>query len=181
MSTPSANLSVWVGENVACIRVVGRANFTSSVDFKKVVGNLKEKGCRRFVLELEECPLMDSTFLGVLAGLGVRLGHPPEGDSKPRIELLHPNDRIRDLLENLGISHLFQVINESDNPCPANPAPAPSEAQEDPSPSQKEISRTCLEAHQTLMEVNPDNVPKFKDVADFLAEDLKRLEEKNGS
>jgi hypothetical protein len=27
------------------------------------------------------------------------------------------------------------------------------------------------------MEINPDNVPKFKDVARFLAEDLKKMEE----
>ena len=42
--------------------------------------------------------------------------------------------------------------------------------------SRAEISRTCLEAHQTLMGLNPANVAKFKDVAQFLAEDVKRLE-----
>ena len=53
----------------------------------------------------------------------------------------------------------------------------------DPSPAngdRKEISRTCLEAHQTLMDINPANVPKFKEVAQFLAEDLKKMEEKPG-
>jgi hypothetical protein len=33
-----------------------------------------------------------------------------------------------------------------------------------------------LEAHQTLMAVNPENVIRFKDVTLFLAEDLKSLE-----
>ena len=37
------------------------------------------------------------------------------------------------------------------------------------------MSRTCLDAHQTLMEINPANIPKFKDVAQFLADDLKNL------
>jgi hypothetical protein len=41
-----------------------------------------------------------------------------------------------------------------------------------------QLSRTCLEAHQTLMNINPGNVPKFKEIARFLAEDLKKLEEK---
>ena len=48
-----------------------------------------------------------------------------------------------------------------------------------PSPhpiSKKEMSRNSLEAHRTLMDLNPANIPKFKDVAQFLAEDLKRLE-----
>ncbi len=40
----------------------------------------------------------------------------------------------------------------------------------------KEISRTCLEAHEALMRINPNNIPKFKEVAQFLAEDLKKME-----
>ena len=43
-------------------------------------------------------------------------------------------------------------------------------------PGKVESTRTCLEAHQTLMNVNPANIPKFKDVTKFMAEDLKRLE-----
>jgi hypothetical protein len=43
------------------------------------------------------------------------------------------------------------------------------------SPTREEVQRTCLEAHQLLMEINPANVAKFKDVAAFLAEDLKKL------
>jgi hypothetical protein len=33
-----------------------------------------------------------------------------------------------------------------------------------------------LEAHKTLMGIKPENEQKFKDVAQFLADDLKRLE-----
>ena len=39
-----------------------------------------------------------------------------------------------------------------------------------------ELARTCLKAHLTLMGLSPENEQKFKDVAQFLAEDLKRLE-----
>jgi hypothetical protein len=37
------------------------------------------------------------------------------------------------------------------------------------------MTEACLEAHRTLMNVNPGNVAKFKDVTQFLAEDLKRM------
>ena len=47
-----------VGERFACIRIIGRANFTSSVDFKALVDELGGKGCNRFVLDLSECVLM---------------------------------------------------------------------------------------------------------------------------
>ena len=30
-------------------------------------------------------------------------------------------------------------------------------------PDREEVTRTCLEAHQTLMQINPENVSRFKD------------------
>jgi hypothetical protein len=42
-------------------------------------------------------------------------------------------------------------------------------------PSKEEVTRACLEAHQTLMQLSPENAAKFKDVAAFLAEDLKKV------
>jgi hypothetical protein len=45
-----------------------------------------------------------------------------------------------------------------------------------PDVTRADVTRNCLEAHKTLMEIKPENVNKFKDVAQFLAEDLKRLE-----
>jgi hypothetical protein len=45
-------------------------------------------------------------------------------------------------------------------------------------PSKEEVTRACLEAHRTLMEANPQNVGRFKEVAQFLAEDLKNLKAK---
>jgi hypothetical protein len=43
-------------------------------------------------------------------------------------------------------------------------------------PSHEQIARTSLEAHETLMAMNPENVARFKDVTQFLAEDLKSIE-----
>ena len=158
---------------MVCIRIAGRASFNSSVDFKTLVTSLYQKGYPRFVLDLTDCLLMDSTFLGVLAGLGLKFGAARNGDPYPCLELLNPNPRILDLLENLGVSHLFKIVNG------AEPAIEKMAAVETTPaiPDRKEISRTCLEAHQTLMNLNPNNIPKFKDVAQFLADDLKKMEE----
>jgi hypothetical protein len=46
-----------------------------------------------------------------------------------------------------------------------------------PAPTKEEISRNCLQAHELLMRINPDNIPKFKEVTQFLAEDLRRMKE----
>jgi anti-sigma B factor antagonist len=166
-----ANLSVLVGKKIACLRIAGRANFASSPDFKTLLSELAGKGYKHFVIDLTECVLMDSTFLGVLAGFGMKLN--PKGAPAERgIELLNATTRVAELLENLGAANLFRMKN--------GPLEMPDDVQtcqpESINPTHEQITRTSLEAHQTLMAMNPENVARFKDVAQFLAEDLKCLE-----
>jgi anti-anti-sigma factor len=171
MSNPSAKLSVLVGRDFACVKIAGRANFMSSPNFKTLLGELSQKGYNRFIVDLSECVLMDSTFLGVLAGFGLKTnagGAPGKYD----IELANPNARVSELLDNLGVLPLFKVTTGAVQ-LPGNAEPC---APELASPTQVEITRTSLEAHQSLMAAHPDNVARFKDVAQFLAEDLKNLE-----
>jgi anti-anti-sigma regulatory factor len=174
MNTPSAKLLVLVGEKFSCIKIIGRANFNSSVDFKTLVSELRQKGYSYFVLDLSECLLMDSTFLGVLTGFGLKLGQGNKDLCDGGIELLNANARITDLLENLGVIQLFKL---SSGPLQA---PQDSEARTHTplNPSKEEVTRACLEAHKTLMDVNPENVGRFKEVAQFLAEDLKNIKAK---
>lgn len=165
---------VMVGDNFACVKVSGRANFTSSVDFKTVLTELKSKGYPYVVVELSDCALMDSTFLGVLAEFGLK-AMPKEGECEQNaIELRNANDRLMELLENLGVLHLFKTAQgkmaalgtiETSSPSPCNP-------------SREELTRASLEAHQRLMDINPENISRFKDVARFLAEDLEKLKNK---
>lgn len=168
MALPSAKLSVLVGKDFACVKIAGRANFTFSPDFKTLLAELMQKGYGHFIIDLSECVLMDSTFLGVLAGFGIKLKQP---DASPMgIELSNPNPRVTELLENLGVLQLFKIVNGSLQLSGEVCVPAPV------NPSHEEITRTSLEAHQALMAINPENVPRFKDVTQFLAEDLKNLQ-----
>jgi anti-sigma B factor antagonist len=176
MSTPSAKLMVFASGQLACIKIIGRANFTSSIDFKLLVNELLQKGYTCFILDLTECLLMDSTFLGVLAGFGLKMmivPNPQTGDGTTNgraIELVNPNARIAELLENLGVIHLFKVVNGPVELPKEAAAHTPAQAK----PTHEEVTRNCLEAHRTLMDIAPANVPRFKDVTQFLAEDLKK-------
>jgi len=171
MNTPSARMLVLVGEKFSCIKIVGRANFNSSVHFRTLVNELRQKGFAFFVLDLSECTLMDSTFLGVLTGLGLKMNPTQTEGGDGAIELLNANARITELLENLGVLHLFKLSQgplQVPHGCETinhNPLVT----------TKEEVTRACLEAHRTLMDVNPGNVPRFKDVTQFLAEDLKRM------
>jgi anti-anti-sigma factor len=171
MSNGPANLSVWVGDKLVCIKIAGRASFQGSVDFKTLIHTLWQQGHTRFVLDLGECQLMDSTFLGVLAGLGLKFSQERNGNGPATLELLNPSSRVFELIDNLGIAHLFQV-HQGQAPATDDLSPVAKPA----SPADRnETTRTCLEAHKLLMEINPANVSKFKDVTRFLEEDLKKL------
>jgi anti-anti-sigma regulatory factor len=168
MANLPANLLVAVGESLVCFKLVGRANFTTSVDFKKVAEALRLRGHTRFLLDLTGCLAMDSTFLGVLSGLAQRLADTPGGAEK--ITLVNAGPRITDFLDNLGVLHWFQLVTQDGSVNGTYEAVAASAA------TKAELSRVSLEAHQTLMDLNPANIPRFKDVARFLAEDLKQNE-----
>jgi anti-sigma B factor antagonist len=173
MSTPSAQLFVYVTGRLACVKIVGRANFTTSIDFKTLVDELEQKGFTCYILDLSECVLMDSTFLGVLAGMGLKMTAAQNGNGDGKlIELLNPNERIAGLLENLGVLHLFKVVSHDDR-VPGELLARTSVPAE--KPTREEVTRNCLEAHKLLMEISPANIPKFKEVTQFLAEDLKKL------
>ena len=169
MTTPPAKMLVLVDKDFACVKITGRANFIFSHDFKTLVSELNLKGCGHFIIDLSECVHMDSTFLGVLAGFGLAMNH-AGAPEKQGFELLNPNARITELLENLGALNLFKVrtgtIELPDDIQAHTPDPI--------NPTREQIKRTSLEAHQTLMEVNPANAARFKDVTLFLAENLKK-------
>jgi anti-sigma B factor antagonist len=173
MNSPSAQLLVFVSGHLACVKIVGRANFSTSIDFKTLINELEKQGFTCYVLDLSECVLMDSTFLGVMAGLALKFQDPQNRNGHDSmIELLNPNARNIDSLESLGVLHLFKVVNNPDR-LPAEltdrgSAPAAT-------PSREEVTRNCLEAHKLLMELCPNNISKFKEVTQFLSENLKKL------
>jgi anti-sigma B factor antagonist len=172
MSLPAASMSVAVTQTAVFLRIAGRANFTASVSLKKLVQELRQRGFTHFILNLSECLIMDSTFLGVLASL-VSPQNPANGQQTPlAIELHNPNQRVLDLLDCLGILTLFKINSSSPDPVATfQPLPANGTSMD-----KIELSRTSLEAHRTLMALNPNNAAKFKDVAQFLEEDLQRFE-----
>jgi anti-anti-sigma regulatory factor len=171
MATPSTKILVLADGTSACVKIVGRPNFIFGPDLKTLLTGLAQKGYSCFVIDLSECVLMDSTLLGILAGFGLKMnqGRPPD---QRGVELLNPNSRISDLLDNLGVLHLFKVTAGS-SPLPDS---APAQTTDSVNPTREQVSQTCLEAHRSLMAVNPDNVGRFKDVTQFLAEDLKKPE-----
>lgn len=162
-------------EALVCIKIQGKATFASSVDFKRLLSELIHHGTTKIIIDLAECPLMDSTFLGVMAGAGIELREvskeaQAKGTCDGVLRLLNPQERVIDSLESLGMTHLFHVMTSSPD------QPNHFEEVQLGEVTKLDNTRTCLEAHRLLMDLNTNNVSKFQDVTTFLSEDLKRLE-----
>jgi hypothetical protein len=132
---------------------------------------LCQRGFELFILDLAECSLMDSTFLGVLAGFGLKLQPRPGEETYKGVHLYRASPRVLELLESLGVLHLFHIAAEAPSCAEAPVAPTREVGRE-------ELAETCIAAHQTLIDINPANEAKFKEVTAFIAEDLKRVRAK---
>ena len=146
-------LLVFVSGHLACVKIVGRANFTSSIDFKTLVNELMEQKFTCFLLDLSDCVLMDSTFLGVFGRVRAEDdGFSGGGRAEKRefsIELLNPNPRaVAEVTGEPRRGASFQggrgrppgrcpaEVNGSRRFCGAVPGNA----------SREEVTRNCLEA-----------------------------------
>ena len=168
------------GADLGLVKVVGRGSFQNSSCFKAFYLQLLKDGVHRFIVDLGACTYLDSTFLGILLGLGLKL---KEADSG-RLNILNASSRNLELLRNLGLDRLIHI--EGADPVvaaagngTANGKTSLNGVKEDqfeevpcPVPTRAEAAPTILEAHEALMQFDPRNVPKFKDVVEFLREDL---------
>jgi hypothetical protein len=127
---------------------------------------------------------LDSTFLGILLGLGLKLKEAGNG----LLHILNANPRNLELLRNLGLDRLINIEGSGGvSSIDTGSGPASLNGLEDehleevpcPVPTRAEAAPTILEAHVNLMEFDPRNVPKFKDVVEFLREDLGQTAGKN--
>ena len=175
------------------VKVVGRGSFQNSGCLKAFYLQLLKDGVSRFVIDLGACTYLDSTFLGILLGLGLKLR---EGGSG-LLNILNASPRNLELLRNLGLDRLINVAGgnlpgevdaQTDETRPLSPATGngsgggsagleavKAENFQDlpcPVPTRAEAAPTILEAHEALMKFDPRNVPKFKDVVEFLREDI---------
>ena len=55
------------------LRVEGKGCFQNSPMLKEFCVAMVERGALKIVVDLENCPVMDSTFMGVLSGIACRL------------------------------------------------------------------------------------------------------------
>ena len=167
---PSSSILVGQIGQVFWIRVEGRGTFQNSLQLKQVLQSTMADGLHRFVLDLERCPMMDSTFLGTLTGAALRLREVNEGS----LSVLNSNERNEQLLESLGLDHLLDVDREGTS-WPEERRIAIeqlSKCRQEGATENEDQTEHVLEAHQALADVSDDNACRFKDVIVFLQKEV---------
>jgi anti-anti-sigma factor len=143
------------------IRIEGRASFQNSACLNDFFNELIARGSTRFVMDFNNCTSMDSTFLGVLAGVALQLRkqHPPGS-----LVLCRMAARNLELVRNLGLHRLLTVDTEiADVNLNSSTALAPA-----PDKGELESARLVLAAHENLVVADEANRAKFQDVLAFL-------------
>jgi anti-anti-sigma factor len=149
-------------DTVVAIRVVGRASFKVSSELRAFAEKAFAEGVTSVVVDLSECISMDSTFMGVLAMIGLR------GRNRANLVLVNADESHRDLLDGIGVSMVWTYADEPvpevswETLCKAAAGTAEAE----------DVGQTILDAHRTLMELTPENIPKFKNVVDMVSKEL---------
>lgn len=143
------------------VRIDGRACFQNSPCLRDFFMALLSQGKARFVLDFQNCASMDSTFLGVLAGMALELNKKsPHGS----LVLTRVGPRNLEIIRNLGLHRLLIVD--------VDPGATNFDSCKDPlafhSHTELENARLVLEAHENLVAVDESNRAKFQDVLTFL-------------
>lgn len=126
-----------------------------------------QRGYRDFVVDLKSCEQMDSTFMGTLAGVALRLRELGQG----RLSAVHVNPRNAGLLSSLGLDQLFHVERSAAGP---SDEPDELELQEAVAENADAVAhkQMVLEAHEALVRADAANEVKFKDVLEFMRQEL---------
>jgi anti-sigma B factor antagonist len=163
-----SSIQVGVNGKAVWVKVEGKGNFLNSGNLKEFAREMVQRGYREFVVDLEKCAMMDSTFMGTMAGVALRLKELGHG----HLHVVHCGTRSRELLTGLGLDQIFQIH--------ANGSSAPefeilsAQLPADAVVQKEEQARQMLDAHEALCEAAPENFSRFKDVLDYLKQDLQK-------
>lgn len=151
------------------IKVAGRANFEYGVPLRTFANCIGQQKINTLKINLGSCYGMDSTFMGVLTMLALKLKKLGKN-----IEIFNISQDNLELLRGLGINKLFNYSSDqqSENDQLEQVKLEPNNDQ------QLATAETVVEAHETLMKADDKNINKFKQVSKFAKADAERLSSK---
>ncbi len=167
----NGNLLIAHNKNSYEITVSGRANFEYGVPLRTFAKNIDHHSITKLSINLADCLGMDSTFMGVLTMLALKLKK-----INTTIEILNASEQNRELLHTLGIDKLFAFSSKKQQDTELKPVQIKQADNQ-----QLDTAETVVEAHDTLMQSDEDNVKKFEQVTKFARQDAERLKKEENN
>src|SRR5437867_8856302 len=87
------------------VKVEGKGSFLNSGNLKEFARQMLDRGYREFVVDLADCAMMDSTFMGTMASVALRLKELGQG----HLHIVHCRNRSQELLSGLGLDQIFDI------------------------------------------------------------------------
>lgn len=159
-------------DDIVVIRVSGRANYQNSLALREVFEKTStDTRSPQFVFDLERCDSMDSTFMGVVASIGLH----QRRLRGSKASVLNVSAHVRELLDLLGLKFLLDIRDLGPD---GKPHAALADARFAPvaAPEISKLDRIIMmiEAHETLIDVDSHNEVKFRNVLETLHDSLER-------
>ncbi|MBN2686315.1 MAG: STAS domain-containing protein [Pontiellaceae bacterium] len=168
------NITAAYAAGTAIIRVEGRGSFKISPPMKQFIHKvIDEQSAKNILIEMSKCTGMDSTFMGLIAGIACYL------KSKPEIsfELINLSERNQKLLITLGVDRVvtYSMSATEEQLALIKRLSGTVQSLKPEQNNKLEAAKTTLEAHETLVDINPDNLIKFRSVLEYLQDDVRKL------
>ena len=147
------------------LRISGRGSFKHSKEIEEYILDQFEEDADICIFDLKECVTMDSTFMGMLAGLSFIL-KPREGKE---MYLSNLNSNTRNLLNTLGLMNF--LLEKKIEKIPGKFQFKELNFKEAKTSG---IAKHMLESHKTLTKVDDKNRKSFKAVIKSLKDSIKK-------
>lgn len=168
---PDTGIFFGIFEGFTWIRIEGKGSFLQSPALKECAEKRQSEGERCFVIDLERCQGMDSTFMGYLAGLASRLRRQGGG-----VAIAAAGPRNRQSLEDLGLDCLLAIEPEDadwkDDESRYRDGLQPFGGKRVPPMS--DHAKHVLESHRYLASTSEDNARRFEKVIEVMEKNAGR-------
>ncbi|MEC8014209.1 MAG: STAS domain-containing protein [Verrucomicrobiota bacterium] len=138
------------------VKISDKATFLNCSPLREFFLNRLESGQINFVLDFEDCRSLDSTFLGILVSLAIKV------KSSGSLTLLNLKDRNLETVKNLGIHKIAVVSEEHFENLEKLDQIYSKETNKQAS------AEVIYQAHRSLMNLNSKNQRLFCDVIKFM-------------
>ncbi len=168
--TAFAPILVGIFDGFTWIRCEGKGNFLNAPRLKQYGEERLGAGERLMVVDLGGCAGMDSTFMGTLAGLGLRLTRMAGG----ALHVAAAGERNRASLEDLGLDAVL-LVDPPDAPWRARMEEARAGLVPLGEPqvlTDRQRAEQVLEAHRVLSATHEPNARKFAGVVQVLEQEV---------